>query len=216
MKKAIKEALLERRKSDSGDGSIITSLFLLPFVFFFLISAIDVGLYFSNEAHINNAARNASNVTSALGAVGSPAWVSYAESAYPGQATRADLTSATSDFGFTVSNTPEYLLMQELENSQSLYRVQVEDASCAVHRDRTSPSASGIQVLDVGDRPYCTVEWKYDGLPLSFWGFVQATNDSNGEIVPRETTASSASDLLISDRDGTAWTGSGGRAVARP
>lgn len=195
MKEKNEAALLRRRESDDGDASIVTSLFLLPLVFFLLISAIDVGMYFSSEAHLSNAARNGSNVTSTLGAVGTESRMSRTERAYSGSASTDDLDDMSGRYDFSVDNTPEYVLMTELEQSSSLYHVDLEDVTCTVDGGESSN-----QVREVGDRPSCTIDWKYDGLPLSFWGFIQ-TVGNDGEIEPRETTASAASDLLVSDRD---------------
>lgn len=172
-----RERLKEARSSDSGDATLITSLFLLPFVFFFLISSIDVGLYFMNESTLNAAARDGAGVVATLGGTNNTSINAYYEN-LPGDA-EVPLE------GITYNNAAERVVVQELTESSSLWRVILEDVHCYVEGE-----SSTTQVTEIGDRPVCEITWTYDGVPLSAWGLLTSGNE-------RVVHGSATSDLLV-------------------
>lgn len=190
--------VLERMKaessSDSADASIITSLMLLPVVFFLLISVIDVGFYFMNEATVTKAAREGAETAATLGGVGSAGFYAVAEHNYPARKSQSDLARGTNEFGFTVRNTIEYLVAEQLVQTNSTYELHLDDVTCYVYRPEIG-SRHNHRVQSLGHRPICEVSWRYDGLPLSGWGMVQSRDDS-GEIETTLTAGVATADLL--------------------
>lgn len=179
-------------RSDDAEASIITSLLLLPLIFFILITVIDVGMFYMNEATISKAARDGATTAATLGGVGSREYYAIAEQDYPQRMTQADLAARSSEYGFTVDNTIEALVAQDLVDSGGTYMVNLDDVRCHVVNENSGDSSD---VDELGNRPVCEVEWRYDGLPLSGWGMVQSRDD-DGDIIPRTTGGFSTSDLL--------------------
>lgn len=191
--KKILERMRKASASDQADAGIITSLFLLPVVFFLLISVIDVGLYFMNEATITKAARDGATTATTLGGVGDRDYYAPAESNYPQRVSKSELQSKTSSYGFPVRNSIEYFVAQDLVESASTYEVELAGVECYTRN-------SSISISKLGQNAVCEVKWRYNGLPLSGWGMVQS-RDNSGEIIPKITTGFSSSDLLVEGRE---------------
>lgn len=154
-----------RNQSDIGAASIITSMLLLPIMFFVIISAIDMGLYFNSQALVENAASDASRTTVLYGGAGTASHHSDRELQYGTQVTHSQLSEMGDNVGVNVSNSVEYELVNDLLGKETaLFRlVSVE----------CGPNSLG----KVGEVAYCDVEWGYDGLPVSAWGMMVSNND---------------------------------------
>lgn len=167
LRRAVLEYCRSRHNSDEGDSIIITSLLLLPVMFFIIISAIDMGLYFNSQAVIERSAQDAARTSILYGGAGSLGYHTVLEDQYSNAAvSRSHLSQLSSDVGFAVNNSVEYALVNDLLGAKTAL-AELENVRCA---------PAGLN--RVGDVSYCDVEWSYDGLPVSVWGMMVSNTES--------------------------------------
>lgn len=186
-----RSSLSRRNCSDSGDGNLVSALFVIPMFFFLLISVIDVSMYFLSSSNISNAARDGAQNVSAVAGTGTVSRVTALENGFSQSKSRSDLRSGIPGLNtgsMRLNNTQEYLLAESLSENTSLYRVVLEDVNCGVDNGNGGVTR---YVSHEDHRPFCNVSWSYDGLPLSMFAFVG--NDT------RDTASSVSAEVLIGD-----------------
>lgn len=188
----LRKRAIRRNSSDSADGNIIAFMILMPFVFFLILSAIDVGMYFTNTNNIRNAAMDSAQQAASVAGTGSISNISNLERSFGNYQTRSQLAAGVPGLpGLNIRNTPEWNVVTTLDDNESLYRVVLDEVTCAVDNGTGGGDIdSGNYVHDMSQRTYCRVEWQYDGLPLSVFG-VFVGNE------PRMTTASVPAEVVI-------------------
>lgn len=160
-----------RIQSDSGVANTIEMLFIFFLMFAMLSTILDIGMYFLNRNVVVNAAQSGARNAAVLGGVNS---------------------ELANDYGVTLNN---------MRNGQGGVNVRVspgqvadqcagmgitDGISCLVLSDLMNSSAQSISIQDVecgpqrtgniGDRTFCTVTFRYTGIPGSALSAFQITN----------------------------------------
>lgn len=188
--------LANRHSSDGADGNIISALLIFPMIFFIGLAAVDAGMFFTNNTAINNAVRDGANNVAIVAGAGNPTRISVLEEGLFDTKSRAELEAGPagwSDRGWrniTPRSSQDYLLMDTLANFSNVYRVDISRVACNVE-NRDSGGVFGHWVHSMNDRPYCRVDWRYDGMPFSIFGlFIDSSH-------VRTTAASVAPEVTL-------------------
>lgn len=196
MRMRVLTKLANRHSSDGADGNIISALLIFPMIFFIGLAAVDAGMFFTNNTAINNAVRDGANNVAIVAGSGNPSTVSVLEDGLFDTKTRAELNAGPSGWTargwdpLTPRSSQDYLLMDTLANFSNVYRVDISRVSCHVDNG-SSGSVTGIWVHSMNDRPYCRVDWRYDGMPFSIFGlFIDSSH-------VRTTAASVAPEVTL-------------------
>lgn len=187
--------LRDTHSSDDADGNIIAAMLFLPMMFFMGLAAVDAGMFFVSMTSINNAARDGANNVSSVAGSGSMSAVSDMESGLFESKSRSELSSPPAGWTergwdpVSAENSQEYLLLDTLANRSNTYRVEITDVQCGVE-NAGSGTTNGEYVVSLDDRPYCEVEWRYQGMPFSAFGVFVPSDDvrDTRSSVPAEVT----------------------------
>jgi len=184
----IKSRVHKNVNSDKGDANVITSMLIIPFVFFLIVSAIDIGMFFNNKMLIANAARDGARTTGIIGGTGDKENMTALEKSYAGSMTKDEVTNCRTlkesseedpdenSFIFTASNSMECLVAKEIGASNS-FRLDINNVTCG-------PKTTS----HIGERAYCEVDYTYNGLPASFFSILAGeqqtvTESSAAEVI---------------------------------
>lgn len=179
--------LLERVSSDRAD-SLISAVFILPVIFFMLITTVDMGIYMSNRGQIQAAARDGARTIAIMGGNGT---------------NLSDQTSLMKKYGVsgsvcdgiktTQANTPvECNVINGLNNSAGLVNITIHSVNC-------TPNVSTA----VGEKVSCEVKWIYGGIPGSGMTFVRESGSQESDPALRgmqTTTGSGESEVKLADK----------------
>lgn len=179
--------LLNKRRNDRGDSTLVTFIIVFPLFFMFLITIIDTSVYFSNRAIVQQAARDAARTTAIFGGAGTNTVMTPLEASY-GNPNFVSGCEAPG-YGRTVTspsggiNAIECNLIRRLtQGGAGLINVQIDSVDCGPVRANT-----------VGDSTWCEVRWNYGGVPGSANNFIAAAKgnkaaDAKGDSLFRVNT----------------------------
>lgn len=210
----LKRFLKQKAKSDRGASSLISFILLVPLFLGLVITAVDLSFYFSNRAQVEAVARDAARTVAIFGGDGDAT-----------QATSIEKNYGTSRATACSSNNPEivdapnkYIFTNATRTNLSAVECNVL-AALANNTGLVSISDEPVQVdcgpseaQTVGTRTYCTIVYKYSGMPGAPMSFVQMRQDdgsSAGMLSVNTVTKSSESEVaapkLVSRQEGVAW-----------
>lgn len=196
----LKRFLKHKVKSDSGASSLISFILLVPLFLGMVITAVDLSFYFSNRAQVEAVARDAARTVAIFGGDGDINYSTSIEKSYGANralacsSSRADITDAPNKYIFTngiKSNLTavECNVLAALANNTGL--VSISDEPVQVE-------CGPRQAQTVGTRTYCTIVYKYSGMPGAPLSFVQMRQDdgsSAGMLSTNTVTKSSESEV---------------------
>lgn len=184
MKKILKR-LRRRIDSNSGAASTIEFIFIIMFLFIFMMSVIDLGIYFSDRNTITNTAQNGARLVSIYGG-SSNTTISKAYG----------LSKITPECNKVNANGPAACgMIQQLENQgSSTIDLQVKSARCYVNPANSQEEKTDVDKLS--DRPTCTITWEYPGLPGSALTIFSSLRNKNNIST---TTTETANAEVIKD-----------------
>lgn len=145
-KKANNKSPLSRLRKDKGSTGTVSMLILLPITLMLLNTMIDVSIYFFNRSMVKNAIDSSTRLAAIYGGA--------SETAIATQYGKAMTTECLSNP--MVQNLVECSLYENLNSQVGTINVLVKDIECGPEKTQT-----------IGERVYCTVEYKYRGLPGS-------------------------------------------------
>lgn len=165
------EKFFAKIKSDKAD-SLVSSVIILPMLFFMLITTVDFGVYMSNRATIQAVARDGARTVAIMGGDGTAARGTPLELAY-GQSRSTACASAQEGIASSAYNSNSSAIdcnvMTAINQSSGFVNVEVSKVNCG-------PNESTF----IGQRTYCEIEWKYGGIPGSAMSF---TKGRDGEQI---------------------------------
>lgn len=198
----LKRFLKQKAKSDRGASSLISFILLVPLFLGLVITAVDLSFYFSNRAQVEAVARDAARTVAIFGGDGDVTMATSIEKSYgTSRATacssgRADITNAPNKYIFTNADKTdlsavECNVLAALANNTGL--VSISDEPVQV-------DCGPRQAQTVGTRTYCTIVYKYSGMPGAPMSFVQMrqTDGSSARMLSTNTvTKSSESEVRL-------------------
>lgn len=168
--------LIKKARSDRGDSNLVSLIILIPLIIGILITIVDTSIYFSNRAQVLNEARDAARTVAIYGGDGTSVFSTPLEKAY-GQPRSAVCNSELSSSPVTQdaykpndSSAVECAAMQSINQSGGLVQTRLAAVNCG-------PSKSTY----IGERAYCEIQWKYDGVPGSALTFLRSASDFDSE-----------------------------------
>lgn len=198
----LKRFLKQKAKSDRGASSLISFILLVPLFLGLVITAVDLSFYFSNRAQVEAVARDAARTVAIFGGDGDATQATSIEKNYgTSRATacssgRADITNAPNKYIFTDAtktnlSAVECNVLAALANNTGLVSISEEPVrvDCGPRQAQT-----------VGTRTYCTIVYKYSGMPgapMSFVQMRQADGSSAGMLSTNTVTKSSESEVRL-------------------
>lgn len=176
----------QRFSSDSGASTTIEFLFVILALIIFTMSILDLTFYFSNRNIVTQSAQSGARLVSIYGG-GNETPIA---SKYGG------LNGATSGKDYhSIGNGPAaYGVLDALEaQSSSSVNLNIKSVNCFVI-DAEDQNKHKTTVETLQDRPACTVEWTYKGIPgslMSFFsdltvahkGVYTTTETANAEVI---------------------------------
>lgn len=198
----LKRFLKQKAKSDRGASSLISFILLVPLFLGLVITAVDLSFYFSNRAQVEAVARDAARTVAIFGGDGDVTMATSIEKSYgTSRATacssgRADITNAPNKYIFTNADKTdlsavECNVLAALANNTGL--VSISDEPVQV-------DCGPRQAQTVGTRTYCTIVYKYSGMPgapMSFVQMRQTDGSSAGMLSTNTVTKSSESEVRL-------------------
>lgn len=156
------EKMKKRVGSDRAD-SLVSAVFVLPMLFFMLVTTVDFGIYLSNRGQIQAIARDGARTVAIMGGDGSAASSTSLEYAY-GQERSVVCEKVTDQYTGNISSktTIECNVIQSLSHNANLVNVEITDVECGPERAQA-----------IGEKTYCAVYWKNNGIPGSAMSFTR-------------------------------------------
>lgn len=166
-----------RCRSDRADSSIVSFIFIIPLLFGFLMTMIDVSVYFSNRATIQQIARDGARTIGIFGGAGTETTVSPLEKSY-GQS-----VAACADGRSLNKTSIECQVLDRYDDNVGLTNVAITQVDCGPERSTA-----------VGSTAYCDVAWRYNGIPGSTLSFLNTPSKNTGgaNAIPGCTEGSAA------------------------
>lgn len=191
--------LLEKFKnkieSDDGASSIITFLIVVMLMLGFMITIIDVSVYFSNRSQITAAARDGARTIAIMGGNGTHDKATIIEKSYGisrAQACRgSDFKPGFAPAVKSTSTPVECNVLRNIQNNTGLISVSFDSSDTGV---KCGPSIATA----IGSRTYCEVTYKYNGLPGSPIGWLK-TSDGYSLLGKSVVIASGESEVNLSN-----------------
>jgi hypothetical protein len=162
-----------RQNLDSGDASIVSFVIIMPLFFAFLVTIIDVSIFFSNRTIISQLARNEAREVAIFGGAGTsssqtPLEQSYASGGY----------DESCPSGISINKTPvECQLIASLgadtNTNNSVSTLPEQKSTGLVAATINSVSCGPASTNAVGETTSCNVNWTYRGIPGSFLTFIK-------------------------------------------
>jgi len=194
----LKRFLKKKVKSDSGSSALVSFILLVPLFLSLVATGVDFSFYLANRGQVEATARDAARTVAIFGGNGTSAQSTTIERSYGTtkavacSSGRTDLADAPNKYLFLSANktnlTPvECNILASLANNSGLVSVSSVVAKCG-------PSSTS----SVGARTYCTITYKYDGIPGSPLSFIQVRNSDGsqgGMLSTNVVTKSSESEV---------------------
>lgn len=139
-------------KSETGASSTIEMLFIMLFLFWILLTIVDLGFYFNTRYTVSNAAQNGARTAAVFGGVNTSI-----SNKYGVQDWNTNLCPHTE---IPIDNVVECMVYKELSETVNTVNSKVISIDCGPEK------TSGI-----GDRTYCEIEFKYNGIAGSAMSF---------------------------------------------
>jgi Flp pilus assembly protein TadG len=155
-------ALQSRRRSDRGDSQLVTFVLVMPLLFMLVVTMIDVSIYFSNRAVIQQVARDGARQVAILGGDGTATTRTQIEAT---NGETAACNSVTNPAARSANQTQvECKVLLRYEDS-GLTNVTIDRVDCG-------PSFTTA----VGQPTYCDVDWTYGGVPGAVTSFLRGSD----------------------------------------
>lgn len=157
-----------RLKENKGAANTIEMIFIILLMFMFLVTILDMGLYFNNRSVITSAAQNGARTAAIFGGVQA--------NSISNQYGITNISSECANFGIT--SVVACGVYDELKASTNAVNVKVKSIVCGP--DKTNK---------IGDRTYCRITYNYGGIPGSglalakFFGDNEVVMTSESEVV---------------------------------
>lgn len=171
--------LKERIGSDRAD-SLVSSVFILPVIFFMLITTVDMGIYMSNRGQIQAVARDGARTIAIMGGNGTSTQQTSLMRSYG----TTDSCKNLDLKGIKTNGTPvECNIINGLNNTSGLVNITITSVKC-------NPQYTNA----IGQKVNCEVKWTYGGIPGSAMTFVREGGSFNKDEALRgeQTTTGSA------------------------
>lgn len=149
-----------RLGSDRGD-SLVTAILVFPLVMSLIVTGVDFGFYLNNASVVKHATRDGARTISILGGDKANVISNKYGAAMP-QSTEVNCGG--------LSVTECHIKERLMGRQNQLVQADVDSVKCGP--DVTSA---------VGEQTWCTVRWRYRGLPWSTLGFIGEYSDTKGE-----------------------------------
>jgi len=185
--------LQDRIGSDRAD-SLVSAVFILPMLFFMLVTTIDFGIYMSNRGQIQAVARDGARTVAIMGGDGTSTRSTNLEFAY-GQSKEEACSGINTEFykgNISSLSTTECNVVSALTSQSGLVNVTIANVNCG-------PSVAG----SIGERTYCEVNWDNGGIPGSAMSFAKGSGDGKGLGGQHTTTGSAESEVQLTNSDTT-------------
>lgn len=184
--------IIKRFSSDQAD-SLVSAIFILPVIFFMLITTVDMGIYMANRGQIQAVARDGARTIAIMGGNGTNSSQTTLMNAY-GQNRSETCENVTQNPAYKASMTvTECNVLISLDNSTGLTNVTINNVSC------NPPVATAV-----GQKVSCEIKWQYGGIPGSAMTFVRngGSYDKDEALRGEQTTTGSAeSEVQLSEGD---------------
>jgi Flp pilus assembly protein TadG len=156
----------KRLRSDRGDSSIVSLIFVIPLLLGILFTIFDISCYFANRAYVQTVAHNGARTVSIMGGDGTATTGTTIEKKYGLNRTEtcALVTSdkRASEAVKSSSSAIECNMMVALQEASGLVNVTIQSVVC-------TPSATE----SIGQRTSCEIKWRYGGTPGSGMSILQ-------------------------------------------
>lgn len=175
------EKMKKRVGSDRAD-SLVSAVFVLPMLFFMLVTTVDFGIYLSNRGQIQAIARDGARTVAIMGGDGSATLSTNLEYAY-GQSRSTvckDITEQYVGKNIDSKTTIECNVIKSLSNNANLVNVEVTDVKCGPLRAQA-----------IGEKTYCAVYWKNNGIPGSAMSFTRGQDHAGDGLGGTQITRGS-------------------------
>jgi len=180
----LKRFLKKKVKSDSGSSALVSFILLVPLFLGIIATGVDFSFYFANRGQVEAVARDAARTVAIFGGNGSSTQSTTIEKSYGTSKAvacsvgRTDIANAPNKYIFVNANrtnltSVECNVLASLANNGGLISF-AEEVPVIVKCGPNSASA-------VGTRTYCSITYKYGGIPGSPLSFIQIRNSDGSE-----------------------------------
>lgn len=183
MLKKIRNKLKSRAKSGRAGSETVEFLFVILVLVEFTLAMLDAGIYFNDRNIIINAAQQGARLTAVYGGSSDTA----ISRAY-GQGSTPSICSTVHANGPAACE-----VVQSLNDTkQAGTNMDITNVHCDVQSANANQDNQTKATVDsLQDRPSCTIEYTYNGLPGSIFSFVSGakgtsqsiTETSNAEVI---------------------------------
>lgn len=197
----------KKLKSDRGASSLISFMLIVPLFLGLVMTTVDMSFYFSNRAQVEAIARDAARTVGIYGGDGNATQATRIEKKYG-----TSRTTACSIARADIDKAPnKYIFANADKKNLSAVECNVL-ASLALNGGLVSVASDTPVIVDcgpeftpeIGSRTYCTITYKYDGMPGAPLSFIQMRTDegeSTGLLSINKVTKSSESEVKYSKND---------------
>jgi Flp pilus assembly protein TadG len=175
----------KKLRSDRGDSTIVSLVFVIPLLLGLLFTIFDISLYFSNRAYIQTVAHNGARTVSIMGGNGNATQSTPIEAKYG--MTKADTCGTVSRDGRSgdalksTSTAIECNMMGALQDASGLVNVSIKSVKCTPDSTET-----------IGERTSCEIKWSFGGTPGSGMALIPANAETGKHFGEENITAGSA------------------------
>lgn len=173
--------LKKRVGSDRAD-SLVSAVFVLPMLFFMLVTTVDFGIYLSNRGQIQAIARDGARTVAIMGGDGDATSSTSLEYAY-GQKRSDVCKKATAQYigkNIDSKSTIECNVIQSLSNNANLVNVEITNVNCGPDIARA-----------IGEKTFCEVSWNNNGIPGSAMSFARGQDRAGAGLGGEQVTRGS-------------------------
>lgn len=175
------QKLLKKLRSDKGDSELVSLLIILPLVLGIMFTMIDVSMFFSNRALIQNTVRDSARSVAIMGGNGTNNKGTPIELKY-GLSRSASCSGLSSNPMVSTALKPttsaiECQALSALANNKSLVEVTVTEMTC-------SPQKTD----GVGVEAKCTASWTYGHISGSAMSLIQMGDKNTTSASSRAET----------------------------
>lgn len=180
----------KKLRSDRGDSSIVSMLFVIPLLLGILFTIFDISAYFASRAYIQTVANTGARAVAIMGGDGTQSKATALEKKYGTNrdancnAVKSDLPAAEAKK--STSSGIECALMVDLQSANGLVNTTIQSVVC------TPNSTTAI-----GERTSCKIGWTYGGTPGSTMSLLPIGSDGKYFGQDNNTAGSSSSEVNL-------------------
>lgn len=171
----------KRIGSDRAD-SMVSAVFVLPMLFFMLVTTVDFGIYLSNRGQIQAIARDGARTVAIMGGDGSATLSTSLEYAYGQDRATACNGAVTDQYTGNISSKTsiECNVIKSLNSNANLVNVEITNVACGPLRAEA-----------IGEKTYCAVYWVNNGIPGSAMSFTRGQDHAGDGLGGTQITRGS-------------------------